>query len=1017
MKPSSVLILSLAARSRYLDNTKNKPALLEERGGNLLMNWLLAALNDSEFKDISIACEYHLEKLISEFPDFKYFFPKNNAGDNTASLILAGQESLVTGGLIIDSGIVMRKQAVSRMSKEKGKIIAGYELVKNEANIKTAKLAYKNGKICLPSERGSDPIYFSGLIKLSKNSVESFLSSVEELSLAKKSSLEDILVHLINKGEEIDACDISDEWAKIHRPKALSNFIFGTKAETLERLYGNIKNAIILPQIKFSVGEWEGKSDSIISSIFEKIESNEIVIRSSSLSEDSFSKSNAGSFTSLLAVPKKAYLIFNGVEEVIRSYLKEGQQKSSYDQVLIQPYLNEISLSGVILTTDQSTKAPYLTVNYERDSGTDGVTSGTGKNQITEIILRKRGKATTKQIQRLYDLSEELTSLLDLDELDIEFAIDKKGLIYLLQVRPLITQNIDPDYAIDDFYEELDNAKNFVSTIIQPSFGVCGGRSILANMPDWNPAEIIGNRPRPLAYSLYKVLITDDIWAKARHHAGYKDLGANPLMHQVAGHPFIDVRASFNSFLPSDLEIHLSEKLINFYLLRLEEYPELHDKIEFDIVPTCLDFDFKKFEKIFLENDFLIEEINHLRNELKLLTEGLIKQEKINIKAELNLVMELDEFRENQLLESNNETYFPLIINQILQQIKSKGTLPFSKLARNGFIAISFLRSLVARKIFTQSEYDSILRSIPTVASNFTEKVNLLNAQKLELDKFLEEFGHLRPGTYDILSPNYRDNADNYFLNKTSKFKDKVLSHNENFVDKIFSEKEKSVTDLIQEENFKFSVEDLKVFIKEAIPAREYSKFIFTKSLDQMFEYLKQWGLSLGLSNEELSYLSLDRVLSLSTASESAALANKLRREINFQRKRHKLIQAIRLPDVIYSPNDIVSFEVKIQKPNFVTNKSIEGMVIEISKNQENLSLENSIIMIENADPGYDWIFSHNIAGLITMYGGAASHMAIRAGEFQLPAAIGCGESIFNQLRGYNSISLDCANKLIRKIS
>ena len=73
--------------------------------------------------------------------------------------------------------------------------------------------------------------------------------------------------------------------------------------------------------------------------------------------------------------------------------------------------------------------------------------------------------------------------------------------------------------------------------------------------------------------------------------------------------------------------------------------------------------------------------------------------------------------------------------------------------------------------------------------------------------------------------------------------------------------------------------------------------------------------------------------------------------------------------------------------------------------------------MIENADPGYDWIFSHNIAGLITMYGGAASHMAIRAGEFQLPAAIGCGESIFNQLRGYNSISLDCANKLIRKIS
>ena len=48
--------------------------------------------------------------------------------------------------------------------------------------------------------------------------------------------------------------------------------------------------------------------------------------------------------------------------------------------------------------------------------------------------------------------------------------------------------------------------------------------------------------------------------------------------------------------------------------------------------------------------------------------------------------------------------------------------------------------------------------------------------------------------------------------------------------------------------------------------------------------------------------------------------------------------------------------------------------------------------MIESADPGYDWIFTHDIKGLITKYGGAASHMAIRCAEFNLPAAIGSGE-------------------------
>ena len=35
-------------------------------------------------------------------------------------------------------------------------------------------------------------------------------------------------------------------------------------------------------------------------------------------------------------------------------------------------------------------------------------------------------------------------------------------------------------------------------------------------IPDWNPAEILGIRPRPLGVSLYKELITDGTWAYQR---------------------------------------------------------------------------------------------------------------------------------------------------------------------------------------------------------------------------------------------------------------------------------------------------------------------------------------------------------------------------------------------------------------------------------------------------------------------------------------------------------------------
>ena len=71
-------------------------------------------------------------------------------------------------------------------------------------------------------------------------------------------------------------------------------------------------------------------------------------------------------------------------------------------------------------------------------------------------------------------------------------------------------------------------------------------------------------------------------------------------------------------------------------------------------------------------------------------------------------------------------------------------------------------------------------------------------------------------------------------------------------------------------------------------------------------------------------------------------------------------------------------------------------------------------MLIENADPGFDWIFAYPIAGLATKYGGANSHMAIRCAEFALPAAIGCGEQIFDRLCKAGSIEINCTENHVR---
>lgn len=68
---------------------------------------------------------------------------------------------------------------------------------------------------------------------------------------------------------------------------------------------------------------------------------------------------------------------------------------------------------------------------------------------------------------------------------------------------------------------------------------------------------------------------------------------------------------------------------------------------------------------------------------------------------------------------------------------------------------------------------------------------------------------------------------------------------------------------------------------------------------------------------------------------------------------------------------------------------------------------------MENADPGYDWIFSKKILGFVTKYGGVNSHMAIRAQELNVPAIIGSGKVLFDKWSNAETIQLDCETKQV----
>ena len=202
-------------------------------------------------------------------------------------------------------------------------------------------------------------------------------------------------------------------------------------------------------------------------------------------------------------------------------------------------------------------------------------------------------------------------------------------------------------------------------------------------------------------------------------------------------------------------------------------------------------------------------------------------------------------------------------------------------------------------------------------------------------------------------------------------------------------------------------------FIVKATESRELSKFEFTKNLNAVLELIEQLGKENNISKEDTAFMNLNDILSLSNTSSNSNIRNQFEDSIIQNRTKYLISKAIHLPELIFDITDTEMFFYSQLKPNFVSHHNITGKVIKLENNAK-LNIDNKIVIIENADPGFDWIFSHKIKGLVTKYGGAASHMAIRCAEFDIPAAIGCGDKIYVEVTKSNSIILDCANQIIK---
>ena len=770
-----------------------------------------------------------------------------------------------------------------------------------------------------------------------------------------------------------------------------------SKGEVLQHLKNyNIKFKI--PKtILINVIEWKKNKKKIYIYIKKEFKNiGRVALRSSSRNEDLSNSSNAGKYASFLDVKLKNQRdFFSKVEKIILSY---NESRHNNDQIIIQEMITRIYSSGVIFTKDIENGANYYVINYDDVTGkTDTVTSGFGhySNRILNIYKNFKNQIKSKRFKKLIIFVKDLEKKINNDHLDIEFAITKSFKIYLLQVRPISTKKKWKIEKNKFFENSILKYEKKINHIFKKNKNYFGKTTILGNMPDWNPVEIIGKHPNELSYSLYRYLITDEIWAKARSYMGYRDVSKNKLMMEVMGQPYIDTRLSLNSFLPKNLSKNISEKIVNHGINLLSKFAYFHDKIEFEISIPSYNFSTEKkvhtlFKKILKKKEKKIF-IEQIKNLTKI---QLQSSDKHSLSHAIQETRKLN----NKFDKINNKNIGNL--NQVLSLCRNVGTLNFSILARHGFIAKSFLNSLIEKKILNNKDLSLFEQSLNTITTEMLKDSYDARFSKKKQKIFMKKYGHLRPGTYDITSKRYDQMKNFKFNNK----KNRVIKF------KLKTKQRKKIDNLLNKNKFNLTPDKFINYIKNSLIMREYSKFVFTKYLSLALEIIGTFANKKKISRSQISNINLQFFLG------NKYLKLNKKKILNLSNKKNKeksLNKKIKLPSLIIDKSNLRVIPFQVNLPNFVTKKKVEGEYINLEKIKNIRKLDDKIVLIENADPGYDWIFGHKILGLITKYGGINSHMAIRCSELSLPAVIGCGEQIYLDLLKKKEIFIDCSSSLI----
>jgi hypothetical protein len=749
------------------------------------------------------------------------------------------------------------------------------------------------------------------------------------------------------------------------------------EGETMEKAVGNGKaeNLAILatidginvpPFVVLRPAMSERERSEIIRDFLSTLSNgNTVAVRSSVAQEDSSNASFAGMYATKLRVPATVTDVQAAVDEISASWadkkreiishyaVRLGVELADTDASIIVQEMIEADMSGVIFSHSLTESDGYYMVSIS--SGTGAIVSGTSSGKLIRVARGLEVNSVKETwLRTVLNAMRVVERHFRSANLDVEFAFLGSAL-YILQCRPITT--VQTSVGMKQERGLLKRIESLNALIVSRFH-----RDVLGDMIDINPLELLGVSPAPLDISIFKYLFADRIVERVRREMGYDPLHIG-LLRVVAGKPYSSMRATAFSFRPCGIPDRIYNCMVEVYRGALIENPALQSRVEFDLYAMSVG---EKLEQVMAGAQ-------------------LEESEKETVRYAFARIDSV--FRE---VSESYPTVFEAAACEYEKQTSSLGDAPLKTILEHVAVGTGMFVRVARLAFYWKNKFEElypeedlnglIAGHIHSVNGRLQADLVACRNGVISREDLVRKYGHLRPGQFSVFGECYEDDPESYLFS--------------------LMERAEEAESVGRTHAFEGTAEFGNVIA--FMQAREQIKFLFSQSLHLFATNLKRQLAERGISKRDASRMSWEELNAYMSGSPGP------------KTECGEDYSSILLPDVIIpgvSDLRIVTFAEA--SPSYITNSVIKARVCAIERVGVKANFKDALVLLPNADPGYDFLFHSGAVGIITKAGGPASHMCIRAIELKMPACIGCGESMYQALTSAPNAILDCSSRQI----